>query len=634
MNLNFYLFFNFFFRRFGAIRSEVHSVDFEQYEISSSAGLYFEELANLQVYHSEWAFVTFINLSHFTAESEHLEETVAKIQEFCDKIKVEFTLPIPTSNCEHVMPQLHSLLEEIHDFSTKWFMNRELSAEPRYENDFRGFRRKKRGFLGTITKSLFGTLSEDEGAFYMEQINSLKSRNLQLLELSKKQTTLFQESVRVLNGTMQFQSIQNVALQKHFDDLSFVLKNTTIEANSAQVSSVLFSKISELMQYTSLMIIGFREKQRYFFEAITTKSKSFQLIPPRMFMNELEKVSLTVAEHGLLLPMPLTGDNLSKFYQITTTEGRIIDNNLIVRFSIPLVESKKFVLYKATSAPMRNTTNDTFSFIVPHNEYIAFDSIEDKFTTLTLDEIKNCHRVHSKHLVCKQTFPVMTATKNLGCEINLIRNTNMTSNCDFRTANLTEELWVQLQQPNTYLYTLPETLPVVILCLNSRTSLFLKGTGIISVAFKCRIKTERVEIVAFQTMESKIFRHFAPFNKFNVNVSLEIANAKRLKSPRIPTIKLPNATIEENTKIISQINNDLNELQIQNAIEKASAINVLNAVMNHGEGIGQALLALAVIAIAITVVYTCIKYSLVKGGNIIIFVILVALATAGVLYII
>lgn len=559
---------------------------------------------------------------------------MAEIQEFCDKIKVEFTLSIPSSNCDHVMPQLHSLLEEIRDFSTKWFMNHEFSAEHRYENDFRRFRRKKRGFLGTITKSLFGTLSEDEGAFYMEQINALKSRNLQLLELSKKQTTLFQESVRVLNSTMQFQSIQNVALQKHFDDLSFVLTNTTIEATSAHVSSVLFSKLSELMQYTSLMIIGFREKQRYFFEAITTKSKSFQLIPPRMFMNELEKVSVTVAEHGLLLPMPLSGENLSKFYQITTTEGRIVGNNLVVRFSIPLVENKNFILYKATSAPVHNQTSDTFSFIVPHNEYIALDSIEDKFTMLTLDEIKNCHRIHSKHLVCKQTFPVMTAKKNLGCEINLLRKTNMTTSCDSRTANLTEELWVQLQQPNTYLYTLPETLPVVILCLHSRTSLVLKGTGIISLAFKCRIKTERVEIIAFQTMESKIFRQFAPSNKFNVNVSLEIANAKRMKSPPIPTIKLPNATSEENAKKISQINDNLNELQLQNAIEKASAVNVLNSVMNHGEGIGQALLALAIIAIAITVVYTCIKYSLVKGVNIFIFVILVALATAGVLYII
>lgn len=146
------------------IRSEVRSHDFEQNEIKNGVGLYFEELADLQVYHSEWAFVTYVNLSYFNVETEYLESTVGKIQEFCNKIKVEFILPIPNSNCDHVIPQLHSLLDEIKEYSTKWFMNRDYNAVQRSENEFRGFRRRrKRGFLGTITKTMFGTLTEDEG---------------------------------------------------------------------------------------------------------------------------------------------------------------------------------------------------------------------------------------------------------------------------------------------------------------------------------------------------------------------------------------------------------------------------------------------------------------------------------------
>lgn len=615
------------------IRCEIHSFDFVQNEIDATSGLYFEELGHIQLYATEWTFVTYVNLSYFASETEYLEYTVNKIQKFCDRIKEEFSLITPNSYCDHTLPQLHTLLDEIREYSAKWFMNQKFDGDRRYENEFRGGRRrKKRGFLGAITKQLFGTLSEDEGTFYMEQINALKSENFQHLLFAEKQTTLFQESLKVLNNTMQSQNIQSAALQKQFDDLSFVLKNATVEATMVHISGVLVGKLSELMQYTSYLIMGVREKQRYFFEAITSKSKSFQLIPPRLFMSELERVSLLVARHGLLLPMPLNGGNLAKFYQITTTEGRIVDNNLVVRFSIPLVENNKFTLYKATSAPHRNTTNETFSFIVPHNEYIGVDSFKEKFVTLTLDELKNCHRITNEHLVCKQSFAIMTANNHLGCEINLLRNTSMSGSCDYRTANLTEELWVQLQQPNTYLYTLPQPLTVVVICSHSRTSVLLQGTGIISVAHRCRIKTERVEIVAFQSIESKMFRKFADTHKFNVNASSEIVKAKGIKSIRIPNLRMPNALHNGDPEKVAQISDDLGNLQIQNAIDKASAMNIINAVMNSGDSIGRVFLALAIIAIAIAIVYTCIRYSLIKGGNIIIFAILVTVATATVLY--
>lgn len=612
------------------IRAKILSSDFEQYEIDSSLGLFFEELSSLQLYHSEWTFVTHVNLSYFTAETEHLEQTVQKIQQFCDKIRDEFILPIPSSYCDHTVPLLQNSLEEIKEYSTKWFMNYEFQNEPRYENEFRGVRRRKRGFLGAITKQLFGTLSEDEGSFYMEQINALKAENFNHLLLAEKQTTLFKESLKVLNNTMHSQNMQNSALQKYFDDLSFVLKNATVEATLAQVSGVLVGKLSELMHYTSSIITSFREKQRYFFEAITTKSKSFQLIPPRMFLSELERVSLRVARDGLFLPMALTGENLAKFYQITTTEGRIVDNNLVVRFSIPLVENKKFTLYKATSAPRRNDTSDEFNFIVPQNKYIGVDNYKENFVTLTLEELKNCHRIANNNLVCKQTFPVLTANNNIGCEINLLRDTKMTSTCDFRTETLIEEIWTQLQSPNTYLYTLPKEQTVVVTCPTSRTTITLQETGVISVAYRCRIKTDRMEIVAFQSIESKLFRNFTGAPRYRLNVTTEIGKAKR-KSPQIPILKLILTNAEDIEKVL-QMNGDLDELEIQNAISKASAMNVLNTVMDNNQSVGRILLALAIIIIAIAVVFIFIKYSVLKTGNILICIILVAIATATVLY--
>lgn len=608
------------FRRYSwSPNSEKLNLDFKQNEIKSTSGLYFEDIANLRVYHSEWAFVTFVNLSYFTAEAENLERTVETIKKLCSSLKNELTLQVPSSYCDNTMPQLQILLDDIREYSVRWFVNHEMDTT----NGNAVRRRRKRGFFGAISKRLFFSMSDDEAALYRSEINALKAENAEHYLLEKNQTTLFQGTLRVLNTTIQSQIIQRTALQKQLDELEILLSNAT-------ASDQLYGKLSELMQYTTFVIASFWEKQQYFYDAITTKSKNNQIIPPRMFMSELERVSELVAKQDLHLPLPLTTENLPKLYHITTTEGRIIDDNLVLRLSIPLVEKKNFILYKATSVPQRNATDDTFNFIVPRNEYIALDSLNSKFLTITLDELKACHHLDRKNLVCKQTFPIMMANNNLGCEINLLRNTNLTSTCDIRTDTFNEELWTKLQSPNTYLYTMPKSQAVVINCPHSRTQLHLQGSGLITVRQRCRIKTERVEIVAFQTIESKIDRNFVKSAKFNVSAEAEIDNAKRVKSLSNP--KLPHIGDNESKKI-TQISNDLDGIQMQKEINKASVFFSANADNEqHISPFLLVIIAVVAITIALLLTFVCFKYCAVQGCNLIIFFIVVAFAAPGLLY--
>ena len=139
-----------------------------------------------------------------------------------------------------------------------------------------------------------------------------------------------------------------------------------------------------------------------------------------------------------------------------------------------------------------------------------------------------------------------------------------------------------------------------------------------------------MEIVAFQSIESKLLRNFNAAPRYRLNVTSEIENAKR-KSPQIPILKLILSNTEDVEKLL-EMNGDVDELQIQNAISKASAMNVLNTVLENNQSVGQILLAIAIIIIAIAVVFIFIKYSVLKTGNILICIVLVVIATATVLY--
>lgn len=560
-------------------------------------------------------------MSYFATESEHLEKTVNTIQELCDSIKEQFSLPASTAYCDHTMPQLHNLLEESREFDIKWLINHE--TEPKHQKlVYRSQRRRKRGIFGTISKHLFSSLSEEDAAYFRSQINALKTENVEQISFAKNQTTLFQETLSILNNTMQSQNIQHSALQKQFDDIEDILNNVTL-------STSLVGKLNELMQYTTFVMSSFWKKQQYFFDTITTRSRNFQLIPPKTFMDELDRVQRMVKAQGLDLPLPLTPENLPKFYHMASTEGRIIDNHLVLRFSIPLVESRSFILYKVLSVPYRNSNNETFSIIVPHNEYIALEVANEQFVTLSLDEVRSCHRIDRKNLICKQTFPIMAIKNNLACEINLLLNTNETTTCDYRPIKLTDEVWVKLQKPNTYLYTLPKVQIVSIVCPNSRTKLLLQDSGIISMLPKCRIKTERVEIVAFQTIETRKLHSLTQSAKFNTSVSDEIANAKSVKK----LVKLPTTMNKDDFNKLKEIRDSVDVLQLQTLIHSASAINALKDIGNSSN-INPILLliAIAVLIVVIIAIIFCFKYCAVPGCNVFMFLVFITIFIPVVLY--
>lgn len=620
------------------------SLEFQQHTLNPASGLYFEEIGNIQVYYSDWTFVTYVNLTYFVAETEHMERTIDTMQALCDSIKSEFHLEIPNSYCDNTMPQLYVLLDEVKEYSIKWFLNHESGAM-QHENLFgtsqpeqqqqqqrrrRRSRRRRRGFFGSISKRLFFSMSEEEAEFYKSQLNILKKENVDHFLLMENQTTLFKESLKVLNSTVQSQTVQRSSLQRQLLEIEKLINNATASAN-------LSNKLIELMQHASLAMATFWQRQQYFYNAITSKSSNFQLIPPQMFLNELERVRILIKRQDLELPLPLTNGNLAQFYHMATTEGRIVDNNLVIRISIPLVDAKKFQLYRTISVPYRSSgDNDTFNLIKPRHEYIAIDSRHGKFLTLTNDDVSACHRLDGKNLLCKQTFPIVSVNANFNnsdCEINMIQNGEQSANCETtETVDFSEEIWIKmLQHPNTYLYALPQPQHVVVVCPNTRTKIHLDGTGIISLAQRCRIKTERLEIVGYQSNESKIMRSFTQLPAPNVIVSREIERAKHVKSLTDPNLPALNP---DGTKNITKIHNDLNDLNISDRILKANVLNAIGA-NDDEQTINPVLLiiiCIVVIVVIVLIAAVCFKYCAVQGCNFLILMIIFALVIPGIFY--
>lgn len=94
--------------------------------------------------------------------------------------------------------------------------------------------------------------------------------------------------------------------------------------------------------------------QKTYLNAISINQNNINnpnLIPPKLFYNELNKIQSHIAAMELDLPARVDFKNLALFYQLSRAESIIINDQLIIRFILPIVNTKKYNLYKSTSLP-------------------------------------------------------------------------------------------------------------------------------------------------------------------------------------------------------------------------------------------------------------------------------------------
>lgn len=212
-----------------------------------------------------------------------------------------------------------------------------------------------------------------------------------------------------------------------------------------------------------------------------------------MLMRELNNIKHHIAIKELLLPLPVNKDTVQIYYQMATTRSRILNDQLLISMSIPLVGLTEYELIKITSFPHK-IPNGLYSFILPEHEYIAIDSYRENFISLSNQELENCIdlRYHSSHpeLICMQSSPVVKISPDRDdCSITLLTQNQQTPNCDIRVSNISSEIWLKLRQKNSYIYVFPRQEVIYIRCDKLPTmEQTLEGTGIIKIRQDCHIK--------------------------------------------------------------------------------------------------------------------------------------------------
>lgn len=484
---------------------------------TSNAGLYIEEISEIRLYHQEWKMITYINMSDYQEEYMFLKNFTKRIASGCSEFQAMishlgyegFLERNHHRWCSSMSGQVQYMMDTLEENNAKWWVN--FEANPR----------EKRGLInaiGMVSNALFGTLAQDDAEHYLSLFERIKQENSVRDELLGTQTSIIQSAVDFMKEEKNQREAEYKQIDVRFNLLAY---HASQIADSINKDIRILAVRQEIQEVTSLIIMvmmRFANRQKKFLDAISVGQKSPNspvLVAPATFVAELYKIRNAIAAEDMDLPLPISVENLALYYHISTPEVRILNNQMIISFSIPLVGTKLYALNKVTSMPYRIKDN-LFGFILPTHDFLALDKLNEKYVYMSNEELQLCHHISENSLVCQLSNPVMNANSANLCEINMIKKTNFNKVCNTRIANFTEEVWIKLRKPNTWIYVLPNGVNIYIKCKNKVVNNLLEGTGIIAIEDGCSIKSDNVIISGYKITESHVIQGSVP--------SIELAN--------------------------------------------------------------------------------------------------------------
>ena len=164
--------------------SVVPALDVTVQQFKESPGLYYEYIAEVHLYSTEWKVVTYINLDIVDDNFRTVKNYAQMCADFCKRHEHKFWAN--NTGCLNSIHQTDRAMKEVNDLR---LILRQLTGtedEPIHTHNKRG----AFNFFGGISKILFGTLDNEDANYYTDKISHLENEQLDYLNLSKEQITV------------------------------------------------------------------------------------------------------------------------------------------------------------------------------------------------------------------------------------------------------------------------------------------------------------------------------------------------------------------------------------------------------------------------------------------------------------
>lgn len=483
--------------------------DFTITPIKYNTGLYYEKLQRLRLYRTQWKLVTSLELASYLREEPEIAKHTKQAENLCTQRGLT---PCPT---EEYLP---SMMQKLEDSQKYYDMLNAMLQEHR--RDHRGRNRKIRNaplsFIGTISKVLFGTLTEEDEQRYHEAFDTLYAEKSTLAEIMSNQTHIIRSEFNDIHLRIQNLTAQTRTLSQKSDVIAGSLQETQKAVRRARIESL----IRTWMQTLDSAVEKYRSHLIIMVDAILFARQGLlhpAILSPRQLLSAAQKIKNTTTYEFPLTPSELLSQQTNGIteLQIAYSQGRIL-----FQLTVPLLDAETFDVFKTHPNPstQKHGDNQLTIYVRAISPFLAISTTKQRYVLPSTSYMQNCYR-HHKQYICQASLPMFKMETRPICELELLKNPTLDTwrKCDVQVSAATDEIWEPLESGQTWLYYAKTERRVQFFCKGRSVGMdYIHDAGLIRLNPGCMATTDLTQIQAINTISTVEEQLYAPEMAINL----------------------------------------------------------------------------------------------------------------------
>uniref|UniRef100_A0A182SKB2 Uncharacterized protein n=1 Tax=Anopheles maculatus TaxID=74869 RepID=A0A182SKB2_9DIPT len=474
-------------------------------------GIYFEELKAIKVQVSSWTLRANYDIAMFIDEIATANNTVAKLLQACADMQAK-----RIGNCEGINNIL-ALTKELNDFS--------VLLASFCEDGKTTSGRAKRG----IFKSWFGLMDDTDRSDIRNKFDAVNH-----------QISIESSSLKMFYNTT------NEALA--------VLSGNTFQVDPERPHTIDFTREGQLLLMDILLnkIIAKKNLFMQLLQTTTSMSLSDSIIAPTQLLAELQKAQKFLPEK-FNFPVELKLREMLKLYPLSKVIANVDGCQVVVNIMIPLCNRLLYRALKGTSVPM--LSEGIMKMFVLERDIMAFNETSHTGMVMSFGEYKQQCTHLTDFSLCDAHHLMRNLSTTDDCIVaTYFKATDRDSDCRLSRVQLRNQLWIQLADPNVWIYVMPNfTVITVQYAGNRQQALTLHGVGMLKMLRMCHVRSADVLLQYVPQLGgakiSVVSEGFSLPAKITREQSLIISGSTNDNSRIIPVGKSTEAELSESSHV-------------------------------------------------------------------------------------
>ena len=342
--------------------------------------------------------------------------------------------------------------------------------------------RIKRGyfnFVGSVSKTLFGTLEEKDLEYINNKLDKLYARDKILSTSIVNQTKIVKT---ILNSASHDIQILNEHSKANVERLKKIINETNTNTRSIIINNQITNctlSLQELSEDINLLIDSINDGIHGTIHP--------QIMTPKMFLNCLYDFE---QHNNAKYQIPLKEENFQNIIDISQISISIVNKRLLYSIKVPQLETETYQVHHLIPIPKK--IQNAFLVVIPEHDYILLDEQKTLYVPSDEKTINVCKKPDNVY-VCNRAQSIHLVSEIDSCE-NFINRSSIKrlnkKNCQFSPFRVNEIVFIQLRQEHPYIVIPEKSTTLHILCGTSNEYIKLESAQKITSNESCTINSE------------------------------------------------------------------------------------------------------------------------------------------------